>query len=206
MRHARACAAGTFVVLVLVVHAASPRAQGIEIAPLGGYRFGGDLFEIAAARPLDNDGAPAVGVVVDVPLQEGLQIEASFSHQQLDVLGPLQPFQPAATWRIAVDQWQVGGLQEYGGRKIRPFATGLLGLTRYALEADSEMRFMVAAGGGVKIFPVPHLGVRLDGRVFATFLDATASTVACAGGCVARLHVSVAWQAEFTAGLVVRLR
>jgi hypothetical protein len=105
-----------------------------------------------------------------------------------------------------VDQWQVGGLQEYGGAKVRPFATGLLGLTRYALEADSEVRFMVSAGGGVKIFPVSHLGVRLDGRVFATFLDASASTIACASGCVARLHVSVAWQAEFTAGLVVRLR
>ena len=181
-------------------------AQGVEIAPLGGYRLGGDLFEIAAARPLDDDGAPAVGVVVDVPLHDGMQLEASFSHQQLDVLGPIQPLQPASMWRISVDQWQVGGLQEYGGAKVRPFATGLLGLTRYALEADSEVRFMVSAGGGVKIFPVSHLGVRLDGRVFATFVDASASTVLCAGGCVARLHVSVAWQAEFTAGLVVRLR
>jgi hypothetical protein len=68
------------------------------------------------------------------------------------------------------------------------------------------MRFMVAAGGGVKIFPVPHLGVRLDGRVFATFLDASGTVVACANACLAHLHVSIAWQAEFTAGLVVRLR
>lgn len=205
----RARSAGALVLVVLLVRVTPLAAQGIEIAPLGGYRIGGDLFEIAAARPLDNDGAPALGIVVDVPLNEGMQLEASFSHQQLDVLEPfqpLQPLQPPATWRISVDQWQVGGLQEYGGAKVRPFATGLLGLTRYALEADSEVRFMVSAGGGVKIFPVPHLGVRLDGRVFATFLDASASTVLCSGGCVARLHVSVAWQAEFTAGLVVRLR
>jgi hypothetical protein len=74
------------------------------------------------------------------------------------------------------------------------------------MEADSEVRFLVSAGGGVKIFPVPHLGVRLDGRVFATFLDASASTVLCSGGCIARLRVNIAWQAEFTAGLVVRLR
>ena len=205
----RARSAGALVLVVLLVRVTPLAAQGIEIAPLGGYRIGGDLFEIAAARPLDDDGAPALGIVVDVPLNEGMQLEASFSHQQLDVLEPfqpLQPLQPPATWRISVDQWQVGGLQEYGGAKVRPFATGLLGLTRYALEADSEVRFMVSAGGGVKIFPVPHLGVRLDGRVFATFLDASASTVLCSGGCVARLHVSVAWQAEFTAGLVVRLR
>ena len=206
MRSHRTRSAGAFAVLVLLGHVTPLAGQGIEIAPLGGYRIGGDLFEIAAARPLDNDGAPALGVVVDVPLHEGMQLEASFSHQQLDVLGPFQPLQPPSTWRISVDQWQVGGLQEYGGAKVRPFATGLVGLTRYAMEADSEVRFMVSAGGGVKIFPVPHLGVRLDGRVFATFLDASASTVLCSGGCVARLHVSVAWQAEFTAGLVVRLR
>jgi hypothetical protein len=206
MRSERARSAGAFVIIVLLGRMTPLYAQGVEIAPLGGYRIGGDLFEIAAARPLDDDGAPAVGVVVDVPLHDGMQLEASFSHQQLDVLGPIQPLQPASLWRISVDQWQVGGLQEYGGAKVRPFATGLLGLTRYALEADSEVRFMVSAGGGVKIFPVSHLGVRLDGRVFATFVDASASTVLCAGGCVARLHVSVAWQAEFTAGLVVRLR
>jgi hypothetical protein len=206
MRFRRTRSAGAFILVVLLARVTPLAAQGIESAPHGGYRIGGDLFEIAAARPLDDDGAPALGVVVDVPLNEGMQLEASFSHQQLDVLAPLQPLQPPATWRISVDQWQVGGLQEYGGAKVRPFATGLLGLTRYALEADSEVRFMVSAGGGVKIFPVPHLGVRLDGRVFATFLDASASTVLCSGGCVARLHVSVAWQAEFTAGLVVRLR
>jgi hypothetical protein len=180
-------------VVALLGSVTSLRAQGIEIAPLSGYRFGGDLFEIAAARPLDHDGAPALGVVVDIPLQQGLQIEASFSHQQLDAP------------RVSVGQWQVGGLQEYSGTKVRPFITGLVGLTRYAAEADDEIRLSVTAGGGVKIFPVPHLGVRLDGRVLATFLDASGTVVACAAGCIANLHVSVAWQAEFTAGLVVRL-
>lgn len=184
---------GAFIVIVLLGHAAPLRAQGVEITPLSGYRFGGDIFETAAARQIDSDGAPAVGVVVDVPLGQGLQVEASYSHQQLDAP------------RISVDQWQVGGLQEYGSPKVRPFANGLVGLTRYASQADSEVRFVVAAGGGVKIFPASHIGVRLDGRVLATFLDASGTMVLCVNGCIARLHVSIAWQAEFTAGLVVRL-
>jgi hypothetical protein len=194
MRGARTRWTGAFIVVVLLGHVAPLRAQGVEITPLSGYRFGGDIFETAAARRLDTDGAPAVGVVVDVPLQAGLQIEASYSHQQLDAA------------RISVDQWQVGGLQEYGSTKVRPFYNGLVGLTRYSAEADSEVRFMVAAGGGVKIFPVSHIGVRFDGRVLATFLDASGTMVVCVNGCIARLHVSIAWQAEFTAGLVVRLR
>ena len=49
------------------------------------------------------------------------------------------------------------------------------------------------------------LGVRLDGRVFATFLDGASNAVACApGACIVGLHVDVAWQAEFTAGVTFR--
>jgi hypothetical protein len=42
--------------------------------------------------------------------------------------------------------------------------------------------------------------------VFATFLDAAGTGIACGGrGCLIALHLDVAWQAEFTAGLVVKL-
>src|SRR4029450_13774239 len=44
---------------------------------------------------------------------------------------------------------------------------------------DSEIRFTVGAGGGVKVFPTPHLGGRLDGRVFWTFLRARARVTHC---------------------------
>jgi hypothetical protein len=85
--------------------------------------------------------------------------------------------------------------------------TGVLGLTRYADDFDSEVRFTAGAGGGVKLFPTPHIGVRLDGRVFATFLDVGGTSLACINQtCLIRLRVNMAWQAEFTAGLVVRLR
>ena len=89
--------------------------------------------------------------------------------------------------------------------RLRPFLTGTLGLTRYAAEADSELRFTLGAGGGMKLFPTPHVGLRLDGRVFATFVDAGGSVIACSpGSCFLALHADVVWQAEFTAGVVVR--
>ena len=55
---------------------------------------------------------------------------------------------------------------------MRPFLTGMLGLTRYAVGGDSEIRFTLSAGGGVKLFPTRHIGVRLDGRVYTTFVEA----------------------------------
>ena len=204
----RAWSSAALTAVILVFAAAAPlRAQGVEVAPFGGVRFGSGFFETLTGRPIDTDGAPALGVTVDIPLSGGLQIEAAFSHQQANLFLPGQPFAPASRWRVTVDHWQAGGLQEYGGLRARPFLTGVLGLTRYADARDSEVRFTAGGGGGVKLFPVPHLGVRLDGRVFATFLDADGTSLACINQtCFVGLHLHMAWQAEFTAGLVVRFR
>jgi len=182
------------------------RAQSLEVTPFYGYRFGNDFFELVTAQPLDLDGAPAYGVVVDVPLSEGFQIEALFSRQHAHVLVPPRGFAPAVSWHINVDHWQGGGLQELGeALRVRPFLTGTLGLTHFGSDVDSEFRFTLAAGGGVKLFPSRHVGVRLDGRVFATFLEGHGNAAACGpGGCILALNLDVVWQADFTAGVVVR--
>jgi len=193
--------------IAIVTGAVPLAAQSVEVAPFGGVRFGGGFFEATTGRPIDTDGAPAVGVTVDVPLSAGLQFEAAFSHQRATLFVPGQPFGPAARVPFTVDHWQAGGLQEYEYGRARPFVTGVLGLTRYAGYGDSEVRFTAGAGGGIKLFPVPHIGVRLDGRVFATLLDADGTALACVNQtCLFALHVNVVWQAEFTAGLVVKLR
>jgi hypothetical protein len=204
--NARGRLAGTTVLIALL--AGTPlSAQGIEIAPFGGYRFGGDLFEIAADRTLDEDGAPALGLVFDFPLWSGFQIEAFVSRQESDVLVPLRPAGALVRRHIAVDQWHGGALQEFIDGPVRPFLTSTFGLTRYAADFDSEIRFAMSAGGGVKLFPSSHIGLRLDGRVLATFIDASGNAFACTpGACLVALHVNVAWQAEFSAGVVFKFR
>jgi hypothetical protein len=120
-------------------------------------------------------------------------------------------FTPPTTLRtalpldVSVDHWLGGGLQEFGGGRVRPFTTGMVGLTRYAIEGDSEIRFTVAAGGGVKLFPSPNFGIRLDGRLFATFLNVDARLFACGYAvCFADLRTNIAWQTEFTSAIVLR--
>ena len=191
----------------IVLAAAPARAQNFEVAPFGGVRFGGGFFEASSGRPIDTDAAPAVGVTVDIPWTPGLQIEAAFSHQAATLFVPGQPFGPASRVHFTVDHWQGGGLQEYGNGRARPFLTGVLGLTRYSAGADSEFRLTAGGGGGIKLFPVDRIGFRLDGRVFATLIDASGRALACVDQtCLVALHVNVVWQAEFTAGLVVRIR
>jgi hypothetical protein len=191
---------------LLVAGAAPARAQPVEVTPFGGFRVGGGFFETRTGAPLDPGAAPALGAVVDVPLQDGLQFEAAFSHQRADLHLAGTPFAPASRWRVSVEHFQAGGLQEFGfNRRARPFLTGVLGLTRYASGADSEIRFLVGAGGGVKLYPSRNVGVRLDGRVFATLIDADGTGLACgSNGCLIALHVNMAWQTEFSAGLIFR--
>ena len=182
---------------------ANGAAQGVEVTPFGGYRFGGDFFELLAARPLDKDGAPTLGLAVDIPFSAGGQVEAVFTREQATFP---RPDLPSAT--SSIDHWLVGGLQELGTGRARPFLTGLVGLTRYATEGDSEIRFAGSVGGGVKLFPQSRVGLRLDGRAFTTIVDADAHGYACAPGrtCFLALHTDLVWQAEFTTGVVVRLR
>jgi hypothetical protein len=196
-----------FVLACLVAFAAPLRAQGIEIMPFGGYRFGGDFFELVSEHPADIDGAPALGFVLNVPLWDGLQVEGLVTRQSAHIAMPATPWDAATRWHITVDHVQGGGLREFSGGRVRPFLTGVLGLTRYAAEGNSEIRFTAGAGGGVKLFPVSNFGVRLDGRVYTTFVDADVRFLACSPGtCLTAVNVDLVWQAEFTAGLIVRLR
>jgi hypothetical protein len=179
--------------------------EAVELVPFGGYRVGGDFYELVTRQPVDVDGAAGFGLVLNIPFRGDLQIEGLFTHQEARFTLP-STFDPAGTrWRITVDHYQLGGLRELQPGRVRPFLTGTLGLTRYAAEGDNEVRFSLAAGGGVKLYPTRRVGFRLDGRVYATIVDAEGDFLACTPGiCVGAIDVWVIWQAEFAAGVVVR--
>ena len=183
MTHGRSLLIAGVLSIACALGTASPlQAQGIEITPFGGYRFGGDFFELIAGRPVDTDGAPAIGAIVDVPLGDGLQVEGLFTHQDAHVEMESGPFGPLRRAKVTVDHFQGGALQEYQDGRVRPFATGMLGLTRYAGEGDSEIRFSLGAGGGVKLFATENIGVRLNGQVSATFVYFDARALGCCTG------------------------
>ncbi len=192
------------ILIALGGHASPVNAQSFELSPFYGYRFGGSFVDLYTPQPFDLDGAPAIGVAFDVRLYDSddFQIEGLFTHQAATVQ---LAGRPATELQVSADHWLAGVLQEFNGGPLRGFTTGLLGLTRYAADGNGEYRFTVAAGGGIKMFPDRKLGIRLDGRLFATFLDGASNAVACTpGACLVGLHLDVAWQAEFTAGLTVR--
>ena len=201
MRHSPLALAALGIVLVL--RSPTAAAQTVEASPVGGYRFGNDLFELVANSSLDIDGAPVVGGAVNVDIGDGLSFEALVTRQVAHLTLPVDATGSPIHRRVIVDQWLAGGRQEFAFGRARPFLTGLLGVTRSGVEGDNEVRFTVAAGGGVKVPLRRRLGLRLDGRVFTTFIDADAHAVACVtGSCFIGLDVKVAWQAEITAAMV----
>jgi len=196
-----------FAAIVAFGLAASPAAvsaQQVEVSPFGGFRLGGGFFERVTNQDVDLDGATAIGGVLNVAMHDGLWFEGFFTHQNAAVDVPGSVLAPPKKWRITVDHWMAGGLQEFGEGRARPFLTGLLGLTRYAAEGDNEIRFVISAGGGAKLSPTRHLGARVDGRVFTTFADIEGRTIVCSPGlCLVSVNTDLVWQVEFSAGVVI---
>jgi hypothetical protein len=176
-------------------------AQGVEFAPFVGYRVGGGPGEGVPVSTPDIDAAASVGAAYDVPLHDGLWLEIFYSRQAAHLLATV-PGEPPARLTASTEYWHAGGLQELDGGTVRPFLTGTVGLTRMAVGPEAEVRFSLAAGGGVKLRATDHLAARFDGRVIATFTDASVTTLICSTGrCFAGLHASTIWQMDFTAGL-----
>src|SRR3954471_12688302 len=133
-------------VVLLIGYPAVAVAQTAEVSPFVGYRLGGGFFERVTNQPVDLDGAPVQGGVLNVAMHDGLWFEGLFTHQEgrVDVPGGL--LTPAVRARITVDQYFAGGLQDLGpAGAVRPFLTGLVGLTHYAADGDSEIRFALGA-------------------------------------------------------------
>ena len=115
----RPCVLAALTVLLAVRGAAPASAQTVEVAPFAGYRFGGDLFELATNHQQDLDGAPAFGGAVSVEMANGFWFEALFSHQQADVDIAGGPFSPRVRTRAVVNHWLAGGRQDLRVRAVR---------------------------------------------------------------------------------------
>jgi len=190
--------------LLLLALPALAEAQAFEISPIGGYRFGGDLYEVFTGTTLDIDGAPCVGVTADVFVKEGTSVSFLYSHQRarVDLSGASAGGARYAT--LSIDHWLLGSTQELDGGVVRPFLGGFAGLTRFGGGGDSEIRFSLAGSAGVKLLPWEHLGARLDARLYAVIVDGRLGRTICGGaGCLVDVDVFVVWQMEFAAAVVV---
>jgi hypothetical protein len=194
-------------VLAMVAWSTSQAAaQTVEISPFGGYRVGGSIAEVNGGTVDDDDGGPSAGVIVDVDFGSttaGLKLEGVFSRERTNLEVRYGAFDPTTQVRVEVDQLLIGGVQDFDYGRVRPFLSGLLGITRYGVAGDNEVRFTVGVGAGAKFFATRNLGLRLDARGYMTIVDLGGAGVCGGFGCAIAFNVSPVFQGDFTAGVIV---
>jgi len=193
--------------------AAVPRTAGAqvqaELGPFVGYRFGGALADNAnTSYGIDN--AVSYGGVVDLDLRRDVGVEFVWSHQssELALRDVLEP----GPFTVSVDHWMVGPWKAFGhpAGRVRPFASFLLGISQFSTsiaEGESRARFALAGGLGVKFFPRPRIGIRLEGRSFFSFTDGGSNLFCSASlnACPLQFKSDLLVQGEVAAGVIVVL-
>ena len=180
-----------------------------ELGPFVGYRFGGALADNANTS-YNIGSAVSYGGIVDLDLRRDLGVEFLWSHQssELALMNVLEP----GPFKVNVDHWMVGPWKAFGrpAARVRPFASFLLGVSQFSTsiaEGESRARFALGGGLGVKFFPQPRIGLRLEGRSFFAFTDGGTNLFCSASlnACPLQFKSDLLVQGEVSAGVIVVL-
>jgi hypothetical protein len=150
-----------------------------ELTPHASLHFGGTLesdgeFPLESYE-LDVDNGLALGVMFDIPLSNNLQLELLLNHQESELFADSGLFTPDQRFiDMDITYAHVGVLGQFGRREVTPYFVVSAGVTH--LDPDlpgvgADDRFSVSAGGGVKVFILPFLGLRFEGRAFWTDIE-----------------------------------
>ncbi len=181
-----------------------------EITPSVGYSTGGSFDESGGSGRIEINDATARGLVFNVLANPNGQYELLYSRlsADADTTGFLTG---DPTIDIDIEHLHLGGTYLFDGRDTRPFVALTLGVSRYdpgLTESRSERFFSASLGAGVQLNATRRLGMRIEARVFATFVDDDSDLFcrsdAGGGACLVQFDASTVTQWQARAGLVFR--
>lgn len=173
-----------FALAALAVALLAPAAAGaqgayrFELTPMISYNWGGEISgenNTLFDTDLQLEDSQAYGLTFDIPLSSNIQLELLASQQQTEFTFDEGLF--GGSFDVAdvdVSYYHVGVLFQGGSGQVNPFFVASAGVTRLDPDvpgADSEDRFSLSLGGGVKVLFSEHVGLRLEGRGFFTVID-----------------------------------
>lgn len=190
--------------------AAQSAPAKFEITPFAAYRVGGDFKEQDGNTEFDLDESSAYGFMVNGRVAHNTQWEFLFARQDTEV-DTQGLFVNDPLFDLGVEYYHVGGTYLFDGTNTRPFIAMTLGMSRFdpgPSEFDPESFFSASLGAGLQMNATKRLGVRLEARVFTTFIDGN-SEIFCAsnagtGSCLIIVDSTTLSQWEARAGLVFR--
>ena len=173
------------VALLLAASAGSAQVRRgtIEISPFAGYLFGGkfaqgttDLF----TSDVDEDDHATYGVRLGYNITSKFEMELQASRTRTAFVtrnnGGL--FDNSTSQKLGdldIDYYLANMTFNFGHRRAVPYITLGGGVARLSpsvpgLNASREYRGTGTLGGGVKVFFNPNLGLRFEGRYYATWI------------------------------------
>ncbi len=204
----------TMIAAVSLCHTTPVVAQDklfkFEITPFAAYRIGGQFDENNGSGQLELNESAAQGIMLDVRVNPNGQWELLYAHQETEV-DTQGIFVNDPQFDLDVEYFHLGGTYLFDGDNTRPFVVVTLGLSHFDPQLaglDSESYFSMSIGGGLQLNASKRFGVRLEGRLFTTFVDTDSnifcSSVGGAGTCLIQVDGSTVTQWEARAGLVFR--
>lgn len=190
--------------------AAQNKPLKYELTPYAGFRMGGEFEEDNGDGRIDLEDSNAFGLMFNIAAHPNGQYELIYARQSTDA--DTQGFlTDDPTIDIDVEYFQFGGTYLFDGGSTRPFIALTFGASRFdpgLAGTDTESFFSASFGGGFQLRATERLGVRLEARVFTTFVDSDTDlfceSLGGEGSCLIRVEGEMFTQWEARAGLVFR--
>lgn len=187
-------------------HAAGP-ARAAELTPYIGYRSGDSFADPNSGAALDLDESANQGVIFNLDHDANTQWELVYSQQDTE-LRLAQPFLGQPTIDVNIQYFSFGGIYVFHDTTrpgIEPFVGAGIGMTYMSPDGlESETDPLLNFVAGYKFFLTENLGLRIEGRAYATALESDATLFCGNGACIARVESEGFWQYEANAGLALR--
>ena len=199
--------------LAFLAGAPAAHADGVraEITPFGGYRFGGDFDYVdpdtEELKSSDLKSGGSWGIDLGLYRDQTSFYELLYSTQEVNfdaddaALGEVD---------VTTQYYHVGGTAFFPAEQwLVPFLSFTLGATEFSADGfDSETKFSMSLGGGLRLPFTDNFGATLGLRGYLTFVDSDTDFFCYSGGengaCLVRSSGSTFFQGEATLGLTLR--
>lgn len=180
-----------------------------SLTPFAGYRMGGEVATEDESVSIKLDDSSSFGLLLNWPTKTNTEWEIHYSLQQTEAR--ITDSDTSEETRVDFDAHtaQIGGTYLFEGTEtVIPYLAMTLGGTYVKTENDSDTFFSTSLGVGVKFFPSARVGLRLEARGYATFVNSS-SQIFCQTGpdlnvCAIQLEGDIVGQVETFAGITVR--
>lgn len=201
-----ACALGLAILAFATLASASSGGwdHKVEITPFGGYGFGGELDVVDTDDKLTIEEDSLYGFIVDFGGTPEAQYEFFFSQQATKITSSSGTVPPETLTDLDISYAHIGGVLNFGHKRVRPFFGGGLGLTHFNVQNYSDQtKFSISLGGGVKLFVTKNIGFRFEARGLGTLVNNTTWIYSGGGGSAIGVAGDVILQGQLNGGLII---